>query len=100
MEDRAARLDPLFFASQFGRLLCFSFHLSRRSGRVEYDAPACVCAAQEEREAAVRRVPGARELPAPGGDGVEGAERFDLKLAERQRAHLLARVVVRLVARE
>src|ERR671920_122844 len=49
-------------------------------------------------EAAARRVGGARELPAPDGHHVELAERLELQLREGERAHLLARVVARLVA--
>src|ERR1700749_4232055 len=70
---------------------------SFRRGVVVDDAPAGVGAAEDEGEAAVGRVARARELPAARRHDVELAERLELQLREGERAHLLARVVARLV---
>ena len=64
------------------------------------NAPAVAGATKQEREATVRRIICARELPAPVGEDVEGAERFEVEFGERERAHLVARVIVLLVAFE
>src|SRR5947209_2182351 len=72
----------------------------RGRGVIVRDAPARAGLAEDEREATVRRIIRARELPATRDDCVEGAQGFEVEIVEGKRAHLVARVVGFFVAVE